>query len=393
MKIIVIGGAGTMGQIIVQDLMECPDVQEILIADYNEEKAKFLARSFNNSRINGVFSNATQVDRMAAIMKGFDAVINAAQYDVNLNVMEACLKAECHYNDLGGMFHITRKQMGLHNDFKRSGLTAVLGIGSAPGITNILARYAYDRLDEVEIVQISNASTDLTDMKGIDVFNPPYSIRTIMEEYAFETVQFIDGEYKTLPPLSGAMEIYFPEPIGKRVCIHTLHSEPATIPDSFRGKGIKEVTWRLSLEPDFEKKAAFLSFIGFSNVDPIEINGQKVIPREALAAVLQKHVAEKLQRVELKIEGMACLRAHVIGRKDKKAVEYTVDCIAKPHSRWGSFCDTSTPPSIVAQMQINGMIKEPGVWAPEQVIDPEFFFKELSKREMRVSVAVKEQIA
>jgi saccharopine dehydrogenase-like NADP-dependent oxidoreductase len=55
-------------------------------------------------------------------------------------------------------------------------------------------------------------------------------------------------------------------------------------------------------------------------------------------------------------------------------------------------CMTSTPPAIVAQMQAKGMIEQPGVWGPEKVIDPEYFFKELGKREMQVLVTLKERL-
>jgi len=50
------------------------------------------------------------------------------------------------------------------------------------------------------------------------------------------------------------------------------------------------------------------------------------------------------------------------------------------------------PPSIVAQMPAKGMIKEQ-VWGPGQVIDPEYFFEELAKREMHVQVTIKEDLS
>jgi len=395
MRIAVIGGAGAMGRTTVRDLSESSKVKEILIADYRGEKAREYAASFKDSRIQGSFVDAYKIDETANLIREYDAVINAAQYDVNINVMRACLKAGCHYNDLGGMFHITRKQLKLFDDFKRAGLTAVLGIGAAPGITNVLARYAYDRLDEVEVVRLSDAVVDMTDTKGIDVFLPGYSIRTIMEEYSEEPVEFINGEYKTLPSLSGAMDIVYPDPIGRRTCIHTLHSEPATIPASFKDKGVKEVTWRLSLPPKFEEKTRFLASIGFASKRPVKVHGIEVVPREVLAVVVEEQIKQKLKGIELKVNDMECVRAQVIGKKNGKKVEYILDCIVKTHSRWKVSCGdvcTGVPPSIVAQMQVGGMIKEPGVWAPEQVIDPEYFFKELAKREMQVQVTVKKDL-
>ncbi len=310
--------------------------------------------------------------------------------------MKSCVRSGCHYNDLGGLFYGTIEQKKLFDDFKKSGINAVLCIGGAPGITNVLARYAYDRLDEVETVSLSDAAVDMTDMKGIDVFMPGYSIRTIMEEYAAQPVEFIDGKLKKLTPLSGAMDIDFPEPVGRRTCIHTLHSEPATIGESFKDKGIKEVTWRLSLPPDFEKKAIFLASLGFSEDKPIDVQGVKIVPRDVIAAIVDKHIKDRTKGVELTIKDLEILRAQVIGKKDGKKVEYNVDCTAKTHTRWGcssgDVC-TAVPQSICTQMQVRGEIKEPGVWAPEQVIDPEYFFKELAKREMTFQVTKKEDIA
>ena len=392
MKIVVIGAAGLMGSTIVRDLSESPGVEEILVADCQEEKAKELAASFNDSRIKASFVDASNIEETANLIKGYDVVINSALYYVNISTMKACLRAGCHYNDLGGMFHTTRKQLELFDDFKEAGLTAVLGIGSAPGTTNVLARYAYDRLDKVDTVRLSSGGIDLTDMKGIDVFMPPYSLRTIMEECTDNAVEFIDGEYKAFPALSGLEEITYPEPIGKCLCFHTLHSEPATIPASFKDKGVKEVTWKLGLPPEFVERAKFLASVGFGSTKPIKVQDMEVIPREVLVAVVDKQVKDKLEGVDIKTNITRSRHAQVIGEKNGRKVEYVLDCISGVHSRWGVHCATQVPPSIAAQMQAKGMIKEPGVWAPEQVIDPEYFFRELSKREMRVQVMVKEDI-
>ena len=391
MRIAIIGGAGAMGRVTAMDLSENDKVKEILIADYQSEKAEECAAGFNDPRVKASFVDANKVDDMAGLLQGYDAVINAAQYYVNLNVMRACLKAGAHYNDLGGMFHTTREQLKLSEDFKKAKLTAVLGIGAAPGITNVLARYGYDQLDEVEIVQVSDAGIDLTDMKGIDVFTPPYSIRTIMEEYTDESVQFLDGEYRTLPPLSGRMEIEFPSPIGRQICIHTLHSEPATIPESFKNKGVKEVTWRLSLPAEFEERAQFLASVGFGSKQSLKVQGVDVVPVEVLAAVIEKQLEDKLKGVALEVHDEECLRAQVIGKKNGRNVECTVDCLVATHSRWGVSHATSVPPAIAAEMQVKGDV-EPGVWGPEQAIDPLKFFKELGKREMRIQVTRKEDV-
>jgi saccharopine dehydrogenase (NAD+, L-lysine-forming) len=232
MKIVVFGG-GAMGGVAVQDLVECPDVTGILVADYNEGKAREVAGRFKDKKVQSCFADATKVEEVAKILKGYTAVINCAQYDVNIEVMQACIKAGCHYNDLGGMFHMTKKQLKLFDDFKKAGLTAVVGMGSAPASLTFLSRYACDRLDEVSEIRVSAGISPVGEEQK-EVFWPAYSIRTIMEEYVDDSQQFINGRYQTMPPMSGFMEVEFPAPVGRKLCMHTLHSETATIPDSSR---------------------------------------------------------------------------------------------------------------------------------------------------------------
>ncbi len=395
MRIVVIGGAGGMGRTVVRDLSESSEVKEILVADFREAGAKEFAASFRDPRIKGAGVDASNVEETANVIKGYDAVINAAMYYVNLNVMKACLQAGCHYNDLGGMFHTTRKQLELFDDFKKAGITAVLGIGVAPGTTNVLSRYGYDRLDEVEKVHCSYGLVDMTDMKGIDVFQPGYAMTTVMQEFSYEAWEFVNGEYKVFPPGSKPEEIVFPEPIGPLTCVHTLHSEPATIPASYKDKGVKEVTWKLGLPPKVDERARFLASLGFASGEPVNVHGVEVVPSEVITVLADKQAKEKLAGAKLELKQVACARARVIGKKNGKKMEYIIDSMVKTPHRLGAAVavGTGVPPSIAAQMQVRGMIKEAGVWPPEQVIAPEYFFSELAKREIRVQVATKEDLA
>ncbi len=394
MKIAVIG-AGAMGAAIVKDLRSNPEVTEILVADAALERAREIAAGLGDQRIRYSQVDASNVAETAKVITPYDAVVNAAQYYINCEVMKACLAGRCHYNDLGGMFHMTRRQHELRSDFEKAGLTAITGIGAAPGITNVLSRYGYDLLDRVEAVHTSFAAADLTDRRGVQVLVPPYSIRTIMEEMSDDSVQFMDGEYVVRPALSGAEESSFPEPIGRRVCYHTLHSEPATIPAAFRDKGIRHVTWRLSLPPELEEAMKTLAGAGFASTDPVEIGGAKISPRDILATVIEKNIAVKLKGVKIETREVACIRSHVIGTKEGRSSEVIADCIAHTPPGGSSLVGsvTSVPASVAAQLQASGQIARPGVWGPEEVIEPLPFFAELAKRGMRVQATVRNTLA
>src|SRR4051812_30220150 len=147
-RIVVLGGAGAMGRITVRDLVEtAPENVEIVVADSNEAAAKDLAKRVHRRGVESVVANASDVRGTAKMLGGAFAVINCTQYEWNVKVMQAALSAGAHYVDLGGLFHKTNEQLELHEAFQKAELTAILGMGAAPGITNVLARSAADTMD------------------------------------------------------------------------------------------------------------------------------------------------------------------------------------------------------------------------------------------------------
>ena len=83
---------------------------------------------------------------LAKLLRGCDVVVNCTQYNWNLDVMRAALAARVNYMDLGGLYHMTKKQFALDRDFRRIGRLAIAGMGGAPGITNVMARALADPL-------------------------------------------------------------------------------------------------------------------------------------------------------------------------------------------------------------------------------------------------------
>src|SRR5439155_6182875 len=94
-KIVVLGGAGAMGQVIVRDLAESDRVKVIVIADFDEDKAKQLKAKLGGAKIDTSFADIRDSKQLASVLTGADAVINSTPYYFNVNVMEAALDAGC----------------------------------------------------------------------------------------------------------------------------------------------------------------------------------------------------------------------------------------------------------------------------------------------------------
>ena len=116
--------------------------------------------------------------------------------------MEACLEAGCHYIDLGGLYHVTEQQLELSPRFEQRGLIAMLGVGSAPGKTNLMAtRAVRDLGGEADAIRWSPPGATSTPRTG---FAFPYALQTLLDEITMPPMALIDGEPRELEPLQPA---------------------------------------------------------------------------------------------------------------------------------------------------------------------------------------------
>lgn len=389
MNITVLGGAGKMGCIAVQDLAMDPRVDRVTIADINEEQAQTVAEYIGSSKIAIKKVNIKDTDSFIQSLKGSDVCLNATLYYTNLEVMQACWQAGVSYTDLGGLFHTTRKQLELSGQFSSAGLSAVLGMGSAPGIPNIQARYAADRLDTISSIKIYDGIKP----PAADDVRFTYAVPTIVDELTVEPMVFRDGEFMACEPLSEFEDYWFTPPVGLLPMHLSLHSEVATLPLTFRSKGVQECFFKINywgMARETVEKVRVLADFGFGRTDPVEINGQQVVPRQLMVKLLSEFVPPitdflappKNQPPDWVKE----IVTEVAGSRDGKEITYRVGTLTCKGA-----LPTGVAPAIAAIWLAEGRIP-PGVHPPEAVIDPEPFFKELKLRQIMTNVATKSML-
>ena len=398
MKIVVLGAAGIIGRVICRDLADYGEVDELVAADVNEAAAMGLAASLGqNAR--AAPADVTDSPALARLLQGAGCCVNAVNYYFNLDVMRACLRAGVPYLDLGGLFHTTRKQLELDEEFRAARLTAVLGLGSCPGIANVHAGYLGSLLDTVEHIRIYNGATpDVGDSLA-----PAYTLQTIFDEMIEPAMIFRDGEFQAVEPISEEEHYPFRKPIGYAVTHLSLHSEVATIPLSLKDKGIQECFFKITSfgysEKAFEK-LKFLASLGLMSAEPIEVMAEvgadairaqpagkevaarqpvHVRPRDVLMQVLAQSPASEKHGSP----GFKDIATEAKGKKEGRTLTMRIDTTAWPKKEWnvsgGTFL-VASPPAIVARWLASGALKKPGVHPPETVVDPVPFFRELERR-------------
>jgi saccharopine dehydrogenase-like NADP-dependent oxidoreductase len=357
---VVLGGVGAIGRVAVRDLFESHRQNRITIADYNAKSATAYAKSFHSRRVRAAFADASKPRDLAKLLRSYAVVVNCTQHDFNLNVMRAALAAKIHYVDLGGLFHWTRRQLKLNRQFKRAGLTAILGSGCAPGITNVMTRAAVERLGQVESVKIRVGTKDFNPPAASFCF--PYSAQSIVEEFTLAPWIFERSRFREVKPRTAWELVKFPPPVGPQWLVRTRHSEVATIPVSFK---LKFCDFKVGFDRAFVREVVKRLRTGWTVRDLAKLPAPRGKPNDYEIS-----------------------RIIVTGRaRNGGPATITIDCHAKANQRWHASAgdiDTGCPPSIVAQMVATGLIRQRGVLAPEVAVPIEPFFDELRKRGMKI---------
>ncbi|MGH6810548.1 MAG: saccharopine dehydrogenase family protein [Ensifer adhaerens] len=394
MIITLLGGAGYMGAGIVRDLVSdrtIIDIKSIRICDASRDKMEALADELADPRIMLIDLDVTNAGALNAAIAGADICINCVPtlLGFQMTIFEAALALKVPYMDLGGLGTYTVKQLAEHERFKAAGIPAVIGCGADPGMSNVICRAVADELDEIDRINLYWAAELVGDENPVLV--PPYSVSTVLAEYAHPSTQFYNGKHVECPPMSGSEFLDLPEPWGRCEFMHSPHSEQLTVPlaDGIREKGITEFSWKLHLPHREHEAWVGLVKAGFGDFDePVEIGGVKVKPLDVLNRVIERNMRKNADR-------MPTQDSHeihfAIGRGRKDGVERTIriEVTVSPDSMYAPYVDacTSMNASIAAQL-ILAHPKKPGVHTPESYFDVAIYFPELEKRKFRIAKIV-----
>lgn len=389
MHITVLGGAGKMGCIAVQDLAKDGRVDSVRIADINLEQARTVSDYIGSNKIELKEVDITNNDSLLAALDGTDVCLNATVYYNNLLVMKACIKAGVNYTDMGGLFHTTRKQLAMHDDFVSAGKSAVLGMGSAPGVPNVQARYAADRLDTIESIKIYDGISP----PSPDDVRFTYAVPTILDELTVQPMVYRGGEFRACDPMSEFEDFWFTQPIGLLPMHLSLHSEVATLPISFQHKGVQECFFKINywgMSKKTVEKIKVLADFGLNDDQPVDLNGHQVVPRNLLVKLLSKYVPPITDFLAAPASQppnwVKEIVTEVKGTEKEKKVTYRIGTLTCKGA-----LPTGVAPAVTAIWLAENRLP-PGVYPPEQVIEPEPFFDELETRGISTQVSITSMI-
>ncbi len=371
-KVLALGGSGGMGRFAVSTCMDFDNVEEVIVADINADAAVAFANSMNG-KVSGIGLDVTNIDSLKMQMEKVDVVINTVGpfYKYGPPVLESAIDRSCHYLDINDDWEPTLEMLQLHDKAASKSVTAILGMGASPGLTNMLGAAAIQELDEVNTLYTGwsmdgAAAEEESSQSGINAA----MIHAVQQMTGKVRIQE-NGMPKMVKPLK-KIEVDLPGFTKFKPRIFG-HPEAITFPHHFN-------TIINSINLAHGSGFVFLKWI-------MKLVDWKIISVEKAANIVQNlstairkelEVEETQNGDNLNIthsEDPPPLYAVASGIREGQQASCTATFNTSGLISMGEA--TGIPLACGLKLLLDGRILKKGVFAPEGAIDPNDFFSEL----------------
>ncbi|MFP6878237.1 MAG: saccharopine dehydrogenase family protein [Roseibacillus sp.] len=373
-RILIIGAGGVANVMAVKVSQESGIFQSVTIASRTHEKCERIAERLAGSLpVHTTIVDASDAAAVASVIRDqrSEIVLNAALPEQNLPVMEACLAAGAHYIDTSApepvpgnyeMFAY-KWQLAFHDRFREAGLTALLSIGFDPGVTNVLAAHAAERLDVVESLDILDCNGGSHGHPFATNFNPVTNIQEITQP----SVWWEGERWREEPAFATQASFDLPE-LGINRLTRIYHEELETLVP--RIPGLQRAQFWMGFSDEYLKHIEVLGNVGLLSMKPVDYGGTPVVPLKFLCHTLPDPAS--LGAYYTGKTNIGCL---VRGRKDgrpKSMYLYNVCDHEAAYAETGSQAVSYTagvPPVVAAELLLSPCTdwNKPGVWVPEDL--------------------------
>ena len=380
-KVMIIG-AGGVGGVVVHKCAQLPEVfSEIILASRTRSKcddiAAQLSRPITTRQI-----DADNVPELTALLQAEqpDLVVNVALPYQDLHIMDACLNAGINYMDTANYeppddAHFEYKwQWDYQDRFAEKGLMALLGSGFDPGVTSVFVSYIRKHyLDEVHYIDIIDCNAGDHGQPFATNFNPEINIREVTARGRF----WEDGTWQETDPLSINRPFTMPEDLGTLDIYLMYHEELESLARHI--PELKRARFWMSFSKNYLNHLDVLQHVGMTRIDPVEFNGQQIVPLQFLKALLPDPSS-----LGPLTKGKTCIGCEVTGIKDGKPRKFYIYNICSHEAAYAEVQSqaisytTGVPAMIGAKLMLQGIWAGQGVFNIEQM-DPDPFMAALNQ--------------
>ena len=380
-KVLVIG-AGGVGTVVIHKMAGLPKVfTEIMLASRTKSKCDDIAAQVGKGRVKTAKVDADNVPELVELINSFkpDLVVNVALPYQDLTIMDACLETGVAYLDTANYEPIDEAkfeykwQWAYQDKIKEAGLTAILGCGFDPGVTNIFtAHAAKHHFDEIQYLDIVDCNAGDHGKAFATNFNPEINIREVTQKGKY----WEDGKWVYTEPHEIHKPLNYPE-IGPKESYLIFHEELESLVKNF--PTLKRARFWMTFGQEYLTHLRVIQNIGMAGIDRINYNGVDIVPIQFLKAVLPNpgDLGENYK-------GWTSIGCRIRGLKDGKEKTYYIynncnhEVAYKETGTQAVSYTTGVPCMIGAMMYLKGIWKKLGVFNVEE-FNPDPFMEELNK--------------
>ena len=381
-KVLIIGAGGVATVAAVKVAKNSDVFSEIMIASRTKSKCDAIVQRIGDSRIRTAQVDADNVDELVALFKDFkpELVMNLALPYQDLTIMEACLQCGVNYLDTANyepkdVAHFEYSwQWAYRERFEQAGLTAILGCGFDPGVTSIFTAYAAKHhFDEIQYLDIVDCNAGNHHKAFATNFNPEINIREITQKGQY----WENGQWVETEPLEIHKPLTYPN-IGPRESYLLHHEEIESLVINY--PTITRARFWMTFGEEYLTHLRVIQNIGMASIEPIEYQGQQIVPLQFLKAVLPNP-----QDLGENYEGETSIGCRIRGLKDGREHTYYVynncshQAAYEETGMQGVSYTTGVPACIGARLFMQGVWRKPGVHNVEE-FNPDPFMDELNKQ-------------
>lgn len=366
-RALVLGAGGGIGSMAARTLVTAGELQEVVLADIDETAvARVWARWREASTPTSIVAiDVADSEGVAGLLSGVDLVVNCVGpfYRYGPPLLAAAIQAGVGYVDVCDDLAPTRTMLDRDAEARAAGVCALVGMGNSPGLANVLVRYCADHLLDAV------TSVDIMHIHGGEPVEGAAVLKHRIHAMVSDVPVFADGEFRTVRMLEPSGQEFVADVTFRDVGTYPVHPypHPETITLPRHLPGVQRVTNRGVVFPlSYFSLTQDLVRAGLGTTDVVRVAGHDVVAVDFAVAHLIAQRPRLLR--EAGVTGPAgCLRIDVSGTKDGAQHSFVFSLSS---SGAGAAEGTGIPAALGALLLARGRISEPGVHAPEAVVDP-----------------------
>ena len=404
MSRLLIIGCGGVAQVAIKKCCQNSEVfTDICIASRTKEKCdavKAEVDAWTKTNVTTAKVDADNTKEVIALIQSYqpDAVLNVALPYQDLTIMDACVACKVSYIDTANyeaedtndkewrkVYEERCQRLGFtayfdyswqwayQEKFKEAGITGLLGSGFDPGVTSVFSAYALKHyFDEIETIDILDCNGGDHGYPFATNFNPEINLREVSAPGSY----WENGKWIEIPAMSIKREYDFPE-VGRKDMYLLHHEEIESLAKNI--PGVKRIRFFMTFGQSYLTHMKCLENVGMLNTEPIDYEGQKIVPIQFLKALLPDPAS--LGERTVGKTNIGCIFHGKKDGKEKTIYIYNVcdhqECYKEVGSQAISYT-TGVPAMIGAMMILTKTWSGNGVFNIEE-FDPGPFMEALNK--------------